>query len=96
MTPIFLGQVLPNGKPDVFERGKFYDYCKNFIGKQIEIIVRMHNCTRSAAQQKYYWAVIIQTVAEFQGEADTMNMPGDKKAEQSEEHPAPAQDDMPF
>ena len=28
--------------------------------------------------------------------ADTMNMLGDKKAEQSEEHPAPAQDDMPF
>lgn len=64
VTPVFRGKV-NGGALQVDER--FFDYLKGLEGKDVEVVVRKKRSVRSVQQNRYYFGVVVQTLADHCG-----------------------------
>lgn len=67
-TPVFAG-VIKNGKLNLKQRDKFMEYLKKLEG-DVDVSVKLHKLSRSDKQRKYWWAVVIPAVQQFEGLQD--------------------------
>ena len=51
---------ITNGKPE--DLTQFYENCKFFEGKKVDITVELHKKKRSDLQNSYYWGVVLPKV----------------------------------
>lgn len=45
----------------------FHDSLLQFLGKEVELVIREHKKTRSNRQNAYYWGVVVAMIAEQSG-----------------------------
>lgn len=65
--PLFLGTVSPAGKLTLDARDTFVDHVRAHAGQRVELVLRKHRRQRSNQQNKYYWSVVVEMVAEHCG-----------------------------
>ena len=63
MTPIFQAQIR-QGKVVFDNRENFDMWVANLEGKSVEVLVRLPSADRTNQQNRYYWAVIVKTLAD--------------------------------
>jgi hypothetical protein len=74
MTPIFTGQILPDGKLELDRAQDFTTHKRTLIGKKIELTLRQQKSKRSRNQRAYYFGVIVKMLADQTGYSkDEMN-----------------------
>jgi len=64
MIPVFRGTV---NKGVLQVEARFYPYLASLEGQKVEIIVRKRRSKRSDQQNRYYWGVVVQILAEHCG-----------------------------
>lgn len=58
---------------------RFQKYCHGLKDGEYQLEIKRHKKSRSLNQNRYYWKVIVNTVAEFQGEDDPEESHGNLK-----------------
>lgn len=66
MTPTFQGQVT-DGKLFLDKSPQFKEWLHTLSGKRVEVTVEKQTHKRSNGQNRYYWGVVVQTIAEHTG-----------------------------
>jgi len=69
LNPKFYGNVT-EGKLTFEDKDSFYRYINNLDGR-VEIVVKKFFDSRSQRQNRYYWAVVIDTIAKSTGHTPT-------------------------
>ena len=73
-TPIFVGVVTDQGRFVPDHRAAFARHVRRFAGDEVAVTVRKHRHSRTLAQNRYYWGVVIALIAEHCGyEPDEMH-----------------------
>lgn len=67
MTPVFFGSVSEEGKLILGNPEGFSKYLLTLAGKEIQVIVRKFEKTRSNEANRYYWGVVVDMIAEAMG-----------------------------
>jgi hypothetical protein len=63
ITPLFFGRV-KGGKLSLEKADKFREFLSTLDGKEIALSVRKAEYTRSGAENRYYWGVVVRMVAD--------------------------------
>ena len=72
-TPVFVGLV-QDGRLHLDYRKQFDAYLKRFDGHEVEVEVRKRRSKRSDKQNRYWWGVLVATLAQHTGyTADEMH-----------------------
>lgn len=67
VDPLFTGRVLPGGLL-VLNRPKDYArYVRSFAGKYVEVTIRRQRTKRSNQANAFYWAYVLELIAEAAG-----------------------------
>jgi hypothetical protein len=69
LAPVFAGHVDERGRLRLDAADAFRRTLRTLAGAAIELVVRRQRATRSDAQNKYYWAVVVGLLAEHCGYA---------------------------
>ena len=66
MTPCFLGTIR-EGKLLVDKASQFKDHLHTLEGKRVEVTVERLKHPRTNSQNRYYWGVVVKTIAQHTG-----------------------------
>lgn len=66
MNPIFYGTV-KDGKLKLESRDLFLMYVESFDGHEVQLTLKKKSKPRSNQQNRYYWGVVIKTLADHLG-----------------------------
>jgi hypothetical protein len=66
MTPLFDGQV-NNGKLLLDKGESFRQYLAGLNGKRVQVTVEKIKHSRTTAQNKYYWGVVVKLISQHTG-----------------------------
>ena len=57
---------ITNGKPENLDQ--FFENCKYYEGKKVDILIERHKDKRSNPQNRYWWGVMLKHIQEFMNE----------------------------
>lgn len=63
----FVGRVDDSGKLDLYNRQGFVALCQHLKGKQVVLSMAAKKPTRSDNANRYYWGVVVKTIADELG-----------------------------